>query len=69
MNNFLTKKERVRRALWREPVDRLPCQTNDTPVMEKKLTGFFHVSAQELPARLNNHLLRLDLAYAKRLSD
>jgi uroporphyrinogen decarboxylase len=67
MNNPLTKKERMRRALWREPVDWLPCQTNYTPVMEKKLADFFHLSAKELPARLNNHLLRLDLTYPKRL--
>jgi uroporphyrinogen decarboxylase len=68
MNNQLTKKERMRRALWRMPVDRLPCQTNYTPVMGKKLADFFHLSAPELPARLDNHLLRLDLTYPKRLS-
>jgi uroporphyrinogen decarboxylase len=66
--NPLAKKERMRRALWRQPVDRLPVQTNYTPVMGRKLRGHFKVSADELPNRLDNHLLRLDLTYPKRLS-
>lgn len=62
----LTKKERMRRALARQPVDRLPVQTNYTGVMEKKLTAYFNVTPAELPARLDNHLLRLDLTHPKR---
>lgn len=59
----------MRRALWRQPVDRLPVQTNYTPVMGRKLETAFHVTSAELPARLDNHLLRLDLTHPKRLSD
>jgi len=58
----------MRRALWRQPVDRLPVQTNYTPVMCRKLEAALHVTAAELPARLDNHLLRLDLTHPKRLS-
>jgi uroporphyrinogen decarboxylase len=49
-------------------VDRLPVQTNYTPVMSRKLEAAFHVTPAELPARLDNHLLRLDLTHPKRLS-
>ena len=66
--NSLSKKERMRRALGRQPVDRLPVQTNYTPVMGRKLMDHFKVSADELPELLDNHLLRLDLTYPKRLS-
>ena len=57
------------RALWRRPVDRLPVQTNYTPVMERKLAEGFRVAPGELPARLDNHLLRLELSHVKRLSE
>jgi uroporphyrinogen decarboxylase len=62
----MTKKERTRRALWRQPVDRLPVQTNFTPAMGRKLAEHFEVSLEELPARLDNHLLRLDLSFPGR---
>jgi uroporphyrinogen decarboxylase len=65
----MTRKERMRRALWRQTVDRLPVQTNYTPVMERKLAEGFRVAPQELPARLDNHLLRLDLNCPKRRSE
>ncbi len=59
----------MRRALWRQPVDHLPVQTNYTPVMARKLIDHFKVTPSELPARLDNHLLRLDLTHSKRLND
>ena len=65
----LTKKERMRRALWRQPVDRLPVQTNFTGAMGAKLAAHFGCSAKELAARLDNHLLRVDVAHRPRLSD
>jgi len=68
MSCIVTKKERMRRALWRQPVDRLPVQTNYTPVMARKLAAAFQVTPAELPARLDNHLLRLDLTHPQRLS-
>jgi uroporphyrinogen decarboxylase len=66
--NHLSKRERMRRALWRQPVDCLPVQTNYTPVMGRKLMEHFKVGADELPNLLGNHLLRLDLTCPKRLS-
>ena len=69
MTTQLTKKERMRRALWREPVDRLPVQTNYTPVMARKLADHFGIPISELPARLDNHLLRVDLTHPKRSSE
>jgi uroporphyrinogen decarboxylase len=68
MNATLTPKERMRHALWRQPVDRLPVQTNYTPVMSRKLENAFGVSPAELPKRLDNHLLRLDLIHPKHFS-
>lgn len=65
----MTKRERISRAIQRQPVDRLPVQTNYTPVMGKKLSDFFNVPAKQLSERLDNHLLRLDLTHAKRVSE
>jgi uroporphyrinogen decarboxylase len=64
----LTKKERVRRALWRQPVDRLPVQTNYTGAMGAKLAAHFRCSAKELASRLDNHLLRVDVAHTPPVS-
>ena len=68
MNNGMTKKERMRRALWRQPVDRLPVQTNYTGAMGGKLAAHFNCSPKELATRLDNHLLRVDVAHTPRLS-
>jgi uroporphyrinogen decarboxylase len=65
----LTPKERMRRALEREAVDRLPTQINYTRSMGRALAAHLGVSLEELPGRLDNHLLRVDLTYARRLSD
>jgi hypothetical protein len=65
----LNPKERVRRTLDRAPVDRLPTQCNYTAIMGKKLAEYFKVSLSELPARLGNHLLRVDVTYPKSFSD
>jgi uroporphyrinogen decarboxylase len=64
----LTRKERMRRALWRQPVDRLPVQTNYTGAMGARLAAHFGCSTRELAARLDNHLLRVDVAHTPRLS-
>ena len=63
-----SKKERTRRALAREPVDRLPTQVNYTAAMGEKLAAWFHVPVSELDARLDNHLLRVDIAHPKKVS-
>lgn len=64
----LTKKERMRRALWRQPVDRLPVQTNFTGAMGAKLAAYLGCPIQELGARLDNHLLRVEVNHPARFS-
>jgi uroporphyrinogen decarboxylase len=64
----LTHKERMRHAFQREPVDRLPTQINFTQAMGEKLAAHLGISPTELPARLDNHLVRVDLAYDRRTS-
>lgn len=64
----LSRKERVRRALRREPVDRLPVQTNYTAAMGDRLAVHYGVPLAQLPARLDNHLLRLDVRHPRQLS-
>ncbi len=59
----------MRRALWRQPVDRLPVQTNYTDAMGARLAAFFRCSPGELAVRLDNHLLRVNVSHAPRLSD
>lgn len=61
----LGRKERMRRALLRLPVDRLPTQSNYTRAMGRKLAAHFGVTEAELPERLGNHLLRVDLTYPR----
>lgn len=50
----------MRRALWRQPVDRLPAQTSYTAAMGRKLQDYFKCEPQDLPGRLDNHLLRVE---------
>ncbi len=66
---MLTHKERLRRALLHQQVDRLPTQVNYTSRMEQTLAAHFHVAPTELPQRLDNHLIRVDLSYPARFSD
>jgi uroporphyrinogen decarboxylase len=65
----LTRSERVRRALTYQEVDRLPTQFNYTGSMGQAMAQHFGVDVADLPARLDNHLVRLDLTYEPRLSD
>lgn len=64
----LTHKERMRRALLRQPIDRLPTQINFTAGMGQKLAAHFNVPVADLPQVLDNHLVRVDLTYPARLS-
>ena len=64
----LTPKERMRRSLWRQPVDRLPVQTNFTGTMGANLAAHFQCTPAELPLRLDNHLLRVATDHPQRLS-
>ncbi|MEI6656706.1 MAG: uroporphyrinogen decarboxylase family protein [Verrucomicrobiota bacterium] len=68
MTRPLTPKERMRRALWRQPVDRLPVQTNYTGTVATALAAHLHCTPAELPARFGNHLLRVDVDHPPRLS-
>lgn len=65
----LTPKERMRRALRYEPVDRLPTQINYTGAVGERLAAYFGVTRAELSRRLGNHLLRVDISHTPRLSD
>lgn len=65
---MITPKERMRRALQRQPVDRIPTQINSTAEMGARLAAHFGVPLNELSQRLGNHLLRVDLSHPKRLS-
>jgi hypothetical protein len=69
MNTIGTRKERMRRALGRQPIDRLPVQTNFTRAMGRKLREALGIDASQLSRRLDNHLLRVDVGHTTRLSD
>ncbi len=54
------------RALRREPVDRLPTQSNYTREMGRLLSEHFGIAEAGLPERLGNHLLRVDIDHPRR---
>ena len=54
------------RALRREPVDRIPTQSNYTRLMGRLLAEHFGIAEAQLPQRLGNHLVRVDLDYPRR---
>jgi uroporphyrinogen decarboxylase len=62
----LSPKQRMLRALRRQPVDRLPTQSGYTGAMGRLLAGHFGISAAELPERLGNHLVRVDIDHPRR---
>lgn len=64
----LTHKERLRRALNHQRVDRLPTQINYTAKMGRRMAAHFGVTETELPFFLDNHLLRVDLSVPETLS-
>jgi uroporphyrinogen decarboxylase len=64
-----TPKERMRRALQRQPVDRIPTQISYTAQMGVKLAAHLGVPLNDLSHRLGNHFLRVDLTHPKRLSE
>ncbi len=63
----LSRRERVRRALRHEPLDRLPTQVGWTAQMGERLAAHFGVPVSDLAARFDNHLVRLDLGHVPRL--
>jgi uroporphyrinogen decarboxylase len=64
----LTHKERLKRALRRAPVDRLPTQINYTARMGERMAAHFGVAVADLPGLFDNHLVRVDLSFAEPLS-
>lgn len=64
----MTPKERTRRALLNQTIDRLPTQVNYTHRQGERLAAHFGVALADLPARLGNHLLRVDISQAPRFS-
>lgn len=59
----MNPKERMRRALRHEPVDRLPTQVNYTGRMGELMAAHFGVAIDALPATLDNHMVRVDLSF------
>lgn len=64
----LTHKERLIRTLAYKQVDRLPTQVNYTKSMGEKLADYMNVSLDELPERLDNHMIRVDATSERRVS-
>ena len=64
----ITPKERVRLALLKQPVDLIPTQINYTHAFGKTLSDHLHISLDELPVHLGNHLIRVDIDYPTKLS-
>lgn len=65
---ILTPKERMRRALVHEPVDRIPTQINYTRTFGQKLAQHYGISESALPGRLGNHVVRVDIQFDPRKS-
>jgi uroporphyrinogen decarboxylase len=55
----LTHKERLQRAVCRQPIDRLPTQINYTASMGQKLAAHFNLPADELSTLLLCHGLNI----------
>lgn len=59
----MTHKERLRRAFNHEAVDHLPTQMNYTAKQAEQMAAHFAVPVKQLPVRLGNHLLRVDVTH------
>ncbi|MGB3715440.1 MAG: uroporphyrinogen decarboxylase family protein [Candidatus Promineifilaceae bacterium] len=65
----MTRKERMRRALYYEPIDRIPTQINYTAAFKQTMATHFNVPPEQLPYYLGNHMVRVDISYDRQLSD
>jgi uroporphyrinogen decarboxylase len=63
-----TQKARMRRALLRQSVDRIPTQINYTGRMGARLAEHLGAAPDSLTNHLGNHLLRLEIDAPRRLS-
>jgi len=64
----LSHKERLRRALLYQPIDRIPTQVNYTAGMAARMAAHWDIPIAQLPRRLDNHLVRVDIRQPGRLS-
>ena len=64
----MTHKARLAAAFNHAAVDRLPTQINYTAAMGQALAAHYQVAVKELPALLDNHLVRVDVTHAPRFS-
>ncbi len=64
----LTHKERMRLALERKPVDRIPTQMGFTGDMARKIAAHLNIAVEALPAAVDNHMIRVDISYPERLN-
>ncbi len=62
----MTEKERMRRALQHESVDRIPTQINYTEGMGQRMAEHFNLPVSELPFFLGNHMIRVDINHPGR---
>ena len=65
----MSPKERMRKALFYEAVDRIPTQINYTAAIGHSMAAYFEAPVEQLPTFLGNHMLRVDISYMGRLSD
>lgn len=65
----MSRKERMRRALQHETIDRIPTQINYTDGMGQLMANQFDVPIAELPAFLGNHMIRVDLSHPGKLNE
>jgi uroporphyrinogen decarboxylase len=63
------RKERVRKALFYEPIDHVPTQVNFTSAFGHSIAAHLDVALEQLPYYLNNHLLRVDISHDGQPSD
>lgn len=68
MGERMTHGERLRRALRYEAIDRIPTQIAYTRAAGERLAAHLRVTPPDLPVRLDNHLVRVDLRYPERLN-
>lgn len=64
----MTHKERMRRALFHQAVDRIPTQINYTRALGQLLAQHYEISEMALPGRLGNHMVRVDIQFDSRYS-
>ena len=62
---MIKPKERLRRIFNHEPVDQIPTQVNYTQAMGQRLAPHLGVTLDQLPQRLGNPLLRVDISYER----